>query len=83
MFRDILEEGGHWLAGRRPMSNLIPFILNEEKLKIKEEISGKDVRVIYFDGTSRLGNSSATIFGKLDFNTKTDWFTASFKVYMW
>jgi hypothetical protein len=38
MFRDILEEGGAYrLAGRRPMSDLIPFILSEEKCRLKEE----------------------------------------------
>ena len=53
-FRD-LEENGYRLAGRRPMSDLVPFILCEEKQRIKE-ISGKDVLVV-FDGTSRLGEA--------------------------
>ena len=56
IFRDILEEGGGYRsAGRCPMSDLIPFIL-KEKCKLKEEINGKDVAVI-FDGTSRLGEA--------------------------
>ena len=57
VFRDILEDGGGYrLAGRCPMSDLIPFILSEEKCKLREEVNGKDVAVI-FDGTSRLGKS--------------------------
>ena len=30
VFRDVLEEGGYRLVGRRLMSDLIPFILSEE-----------------------------------------------------
>ena len=36
------------------MSDLIPFILTQEKEKIKEEIAGKPIPII-FNGTSRLG----------------------------
>ena len=36
------------------MSDLIPFILQQEKEQIKKEISGKTISVV-FDGTSRLG----------------------------
>ena len=60
-FRDILEEGGGYcLAERCPMSNLIPFILLEEKHRLREELNGKDVAVI-FDGTSRLGEALVVV----------------------
>lgn len=32
-FRDLLEEYAFHLAGRKPMSDLIPFIMDEEKSK--------------------------------------------------
>ena len=66
IFRDILEEGGGYRsAGRCPMSDLIPFILKEEKCKLKEEINGKDVAVI-FDGTSRLGEALVIVLRFVD-----------------
>ena len=37
-FRPLLEEFGYRLAGRKPMSDLIPFILGEEKQLIRREI---------------------------------------------
>ena len=42
------------------MSDVIPFILSEEKRRIKDEITGKDVSVI-FDGTSQLGEALAIV----------------------
>ena len=38
------------------MFDLIPFILKEEEATIKNEISGKDLGVI-FDGTTRFGEA--------------------------
>ena len=65
-FRDILEEGGGYrLAGRRPMSDFIPFILSEEKRRLREEMNGKDVAVI-FDGTSRLGEALVVVLRFMD-----------------
>ena len=49
------------------MSDLVPFILCEEKQRIKEEISGKDVSVV-FDGTSRLGEA-VVVLRFFDFET--------------
>ena len=69
VFRDVLEESGYRLAGRRLMSDLIPFILSEEKQRIREEISGKDLAVI-FDGTSRLGGAVVVVLRFIDSN---DW----------
>ena len=60
IFRDILEENGPRLAGRRALSDLIPFIRKQEVMKITEEIDGKKVSVI-FDGTTRLGEALVII----------------------
>ena len=56
LFRDLLEENCYRPASRHPMSDVIPFILSEEKHRIKDEIAGKDVSVI-LDGTSQLGEA--------------------------
>ena len=50
------------------MSDLIPFILSEEKKQLKAEIDGVPVAVI-FDGTSRLGEALAVIFRFVDRST--------------
>lgn len=54
IFRDLLEEHAYRLTDRRHMSDLIPFILQQEKEQIKKEINGKPISVT-FDGTTRLG----------------------------
>ena len=42
------------------MSDLIPFVLQQEQAKIKEEMQGKHVGVI-FDGTTRLGEALSIV----------------------
>ena len=42
------------------MLDLVPFILNEEKARIRKEIEGKFIAVI-FDGTSHLGEVLAVV----------------------
>ena len=64
-FRSILEENGLRLSDRRHMADMIPLVLNKEKMRIKEEMSGKSVSVI-FDGTSRLGEALAIIIRFVD-----------------
>ena len=64
-FRPLLEESSYRLADRRQMQDLIPFILDQEKLKIKKEIDGQHVSVI-FDGTSRLGEVLAVVLRMVD-----------------
>lgn len=64
-FRDILEENGYRLTGRRPMADLIPLILAKEKHDISQEIHGRDVSVI-FDGTSRLGEVMVMVLRFID-----------------
>ncbi len=53
-FRDLLEENGKRLTEPSYMLDLVPFILSEERQKIKQEIKGKFLSIV-FDGTSRLG----------------------------
>ena len=52
-FRELLEEHAFSLCGRQHLSEMIPFILCQEKAKIKEEIVGKHLSVI-FGGTTRV-----------------------------
>lgn len=59
-FRDFLEENGFRLTDRRHVFDLIPFILKEEEARVRKEITGKDLSII-FDGTSRLGEALAVI----------------------
>ena len=59
-FRDILEEHAYRLTDRRRMLDLVPFILKDEQEKLKDEISGRELSVI-FDGTTRLGEAMAVL----------------------
>jgi hypothetical protein len=59
-FRELLEENVTRLAGQKSLSDLIPFIHQEEIHRIQQEIAGRKVSVI-FDGTSRLGEALAII----------------------
>ena len=52
--RGILEENALRLTDTRHMLDLVPFILEEERSRIKEEIQGKFLSLV-FDGTSRFG----------------------------
>ena len=60
MFRELLEESGIRLAGRRSLSDLVPFIRQQEIQPIRQEISGKKVLVIFY-GTTRMGEAMAII----------------------
>lgn len=59
-FRDILEESAMRLTEQSHMLDLVPFILEQERACIKEEIKGKHLSIV-FDGTSRLGEVLAII----------------------
>lgn len=59
-FREILEENAYHLTDRRHMYDYIPFILKEEETKIRNEIAGRSLSVV-FDGTSWLGEALAVI----------------------
>uniref|UniRef100_A0A1X7T065 DUF659 domain-containing protein n=1 Tax=Amphimedon queenslandica TaxID=400682 RepID=A0A1X7T065_AMPQE len=60
LFRDILEEHGLQLAGRRVLSDLVPFICKQEVIKISQEIEEREVSVI-FNGTTRIGEALVII----------------------
>ena len=62
LFRDLLEEN---VAGRRTMSDLIPFAYQEEQRRVKTEMHGQKVTVI-FDGTSRIVEAMAIILRFVD-----------------
>ena len=64
-FRDLLEERAYKLADQRGMHDLIPFVASEEQKRIKQEIEGRDVSVL-FDGTTRLGEALAVIVRFID-----------------
>ena len=66
-FRELLEESSFRLAGRRTMSDLIPFVQQEEQKRVKGEIIGRKVSVV-FDGTTRLGEAMVVILRFLNSN---------------
>ena len=59
-FRELLEDNGPRLAGRRSLSDLVPFVRDQEEKRILKEIEGKKGCVI-FDGTTRMGETMAII----------------------
>ena len=64
-FRDILEENSMRLTDPSNMLQLVPFVLEEEKSLIKEEIKGKYLSII-FDETSRSGEVLAIVIRYVD-----------------
>ena len=52
-FRDILEENALWLTERSHMLDFVPFVLEEEKSCIKEEINGKHLSITEKPFTSK------------------------------
>lgn len=66
-FRNLLEENAYCLTDRHYMSDLIPFTLQQEQQKIQNEISGRDVSVI-FDGTTCQGETLAILLRFISLN---------------
>ena len=64
-FQDLLEERAYKLGDTRGMHDLIPFVADDEQKRIKKEVEGKDVSVV-FDGTTRLGEALAVIVRFVD-----------------
>ena len=64
-FRPLLEEHAYSLGGRRATSDLIPFVLQNEKAQLKKEIEGRKVSVI-FDGTTHVGEAMAVVLQFVD-----------------
>lgn len=60
IFRSLLEENGFRLCDTRHLLDLVPFILSEERKRVKAEIDGKSLAVT-FDGTTRLGEVMAIV----------------------
>ena len=58
--RDLLQDNGYRLSDTRHMFDLVPFILQKERSRLREDIQGKCVSVI-FDGTTRLGEVLAVV----------------------
>ena len=63
--RDLLEEHAFSLSGRQHLSETIPFIHQQEIDEIKQEISGKEVSVI-FDGTTHVDEALAVVLRFVD-----------------
>lgn len=59
-FKPLLEENGFRLTDIRNMSDLIPFLRDEEMKRIRSEISSRPVSVV-FDGTTRFGEALAIV----------------------
>ena len=64
-FSELLEENAFRTSDRGHMSNLIPFVLQEEQAQIKIEINGKYISVI-FDGTTRTRKALAVVLCFVD-----------------
>ena len=58
--RELLEERGYRLSSSSNMRQLVPFILSEEINKVKQEISGRSVSII-FDGTTHVAEAFVLI----------------------
>ena len=63
--RELFKENGHSLTSSTHLRQVLPFILREEMLNIKEEISGKPVSII-FDGTTHVAEAFAVVIRFLD-----------------
>ena len=59
-FREIFEESAYCLTDRRHVFDLVPFIQKQELAKLRKEIDGKEVSVI-FDGTTYLVEALAIV----------------------
>lgn len=65
--RDLLEEGGYSLSDRSNLTKLIPFINQEEVNRVKEDIAGNQVALIYdgvaliYDGTTHVAEALVII----------------------
>ncbi len=54
--QELLEEGGYCLSNSTNMRQLVPFILSDELKKMKQEISGRSVSII-FEGTTHVAEA--------------------------
>ena len=63
--RSLLEQNAFKLTDKRHMIELVPFVLDQERKRIQEEVKGKCISVI-FDGTTRLGEVLAVVVRFVD-----------------
>ena len=63
--RDLLEETGYSLCDSSHLRELIPFMLEEEISKLKKEICGKHLSII-FDGTTHVCEALVVIIRYMD-----------------
>jgi len=59
-FRDLFEETGYRLTNKRFLFDSVPFILEQERMRIKDSIKGQFLSVI-FHGTSHSGKALAIL----------------------
>ena len=64
-FRELLEEHAYRLSDRRGMYDLIPFVQSEEQQRIRAELQGKRISVIFND-TTRLGEALVIVVRFVD-----------------
>ena len=64
-FRLLLKKSGLQLTDRSHMANLIPYVLENEKTRLKLELGMRDISII-FDGTTRLGEVLVVAIRYLD-----------------
>ena len=67
-FRDILEENAFALSDSSHLRRLVPFILQDEISKLKQDIGGKHVAII-FDGTTHVCEAFVIVLHYID----NDW----------
>ena len=68
-FCELLEESAFCTSDRRHMSDLIPFVIQQDQAEIKKEVNGKCVSVV-FDGTTRMEEVLAVVLRFID---KEEW----------
>ena len=68
-FRELLEESSFSLSGSQHLRELIPCIQQEEVKKVKSEIAGRYVSVI-FDGTTHVAEAMVIVLRFIDDNWK-------------
>ncbi len=64
-FRPLLEVNGTRLAGRRTISDFIPFIHERQVSMVADEIAGTFISVV-IDGTTRMGEALAIVVRYID-----------------
>ena len=64
-FRDLLEENAYALTDSSHLRRLIPFILQDEISKLKQDINGRHVSII-FDGTTHVCEAFVIVLRYID-----------------